>query len=99
MSLGDGGDPDLLAAMRAQANFIENVPLALLLIALLEFDGAPHWWLHVLGLALLAARIAHPFGLDMANARNRARGFGAAVTALVLLAAAATALWEAARWL
>ena len=63
VSLGDGGDPRLLVAMRRQANFVEQVPLALLLLALIELNGASQAWLHGLGLLLFASRIVHPLGL------------------------------------
>ena len=34
--LGDGGDPEMIAAIRAHANFIEFAPLCLLLIYMVE---------------------------------------------------------------
>ena len=69
VSLGDGGDPALLQAIRRQANFVENVPLTLLLMALAEAGGSGATLLNTLGLILLAARIIHPFGIK-ANAAN-----------------------------
>ena len=38
ISIGDGGDVDVIVAMRRHANFVEFVPLTLLLIALLELS-------------------------------------------------------------
>lgn len=63
INIGDGGDPELLRRIRGQANFIESVPLALLLLLLMELTGAATLWLHTLGLLLLAGRIAHYLGL------------------------------------
>ena len=40
ISLGDGGDLELRNRVRAHGNFIENVPIALLLILLNDLDGA-----------------------------------------------------------
>ncbi len=97
VSLGDGGKPELIEAIRRHTNFIENVPLALVLMAIVEANGAPKWWLHVLGIALLAGRIAHPFGLNVARMNEPARIAGAGATALTLVALIATAGWEALR--
>jgi hypothetical protein len=84
VSLLDGGNPELTAAIRRHANWTEYVPFALLLSALLELNGAPAGLLHGLGLALLAARIAHPFGIDPAVMRRPLRGLGAGITMLVI---------------
>ena len=94
-SLGDGGNPILTVAIRRHANFVEHVPLALLLIALLELNGAGHGLLHVLGTALVLARLMHPFGLDIHVMRRPPRGLGAATTSLVILVASAVLVWRA----
>ena len=51
VSLGDGSDPKLREAMRRHGNFLEQVPLTLLMLALLELNGASPWLLHGLGSA------------------------------------------------
>lgn len=94
--LGDGGNPELIVKTRRHMNAVENVPLALLLIALIELNGMPKLWIHVLGASLVVARIVHPFGLKMDSINEPARIFGAAVTALVTVAAAAILIWHAA---
>ena len=88
------GDPRLLAAMRRQANFVEQVPIALLLLGIVELNGASATWLHALGATLLVSRVVHPFGLDAADMRRLPRLLGALGTLLMVLAAAATALWQ-----
>jgi uncharacterized membrane protein YecN with MAPEG domain len=92
VSLGDGGDPRLLAAMRRQANFVEQVPLALLLLGLVELNGAPTGWLHALGALLLASRVVHPLGLRAEAMRVPTRLLGAVGTLLVVVALIGTAL-------
>lgn len=57
--IGDGGDTDLVWAMRAQANFAELVPLTLAMLMLTAALGAPGWAVHILGLVLTAARLMH----------------------------------------
>lgn len=62
VSLGDGGDPELQAAIRAHGNFMEFVPLSLLLIyAVSDFYG--YWTVAILSLALLLARVLHAGGM------------------------------------
>ena len=76
----------LLRAIRVQGNFIEYVPLALLLLGYLEFMGLSVVWVHSLGLALVVARVLHPFGLRAERGPNFFRVTGALVTWIVLLA-------------
>ena len=59
ISLGDGGDHELRNRVRAHGNFIENVPIALLLILLNDLDGAKDNTLILMGSILLIARLTH----------------------------------------
>jgi len=60
--LGDGGDPDMLAAIRAHGNFMEFVPLCLLLIYVVS-DFYGFWTVAILSLALLVSRVLHAGGM------------------------------------
>jgi len=86
--LGDGGNPAMLRRIRGHANFAEYVPLALILIGLLEASGAPHWALHALGAALLVGRLLHGYALSFTDANPFGRSAGIALTLIVLLVAA-----------
>lgn len=92
--LGDGANSELIVKNRRHMNAVENVPLVLLLIALIELNGAPKLWIHILGVTLLVARVVHPFGLKIDSMNEPMRIFGAAATALVTVAAAAILLWQ-----
>ena len=59
ISLGDGGDKELRNRIRAHGNFIENVPIALLLLLLNDLNGLPVNTLVILGSVLLVSRILH----------------------------------------
>ncbi len=85
VGLGDGGNPLVLQAMRRQANFVENVPLTLLLMALAEAGGTGATLLTLCGSALLLARLIHPFGIKVGADAQPARIIGAVVTTLVQL--------------
>jgi uncharacterized membrane protein YecN with MAPEG domain len=87
VSIGDGGHRELLLAMRRHANFVEWVPLALILIALLEKNGAKAWAIHTLGAALVVARLFHAVGIRAETIKRPERFIGATVTALVTIVA------------
>jgi uncharacterized membrane protein YecN with MAPEG domain len=63
INLGDGNDPELLRRIRGQGNFIETVPLALILLVVMEIMGASDTWLHALGTALVIGRVLHYLGV------------------------------------
>lgn len=88
VGLGDGGNATVLQAMRRQANFVENVPLTLILMALAEATGVGAMILTACGAALLLARLIHPFGIKVGADAHPARIVGSVVTNLVQLALA-----------
>jgi hypothetical protein len=49
ISVYDAGDREMAIAVRRQGNFIEHVPLALILLGVLEASGASALGLHLLG--------------------------------------------------
>ncbi len=85
VSLGDGGDKELQAAIRAHGNFMEFVPICLILIYLVGGDfqeraGA------VMAIILVLARLAHAAGM-LGYMRN-GRVIGAVSTITLLFVAA-----------
>ncbi|MBA3897803.1 MAG: MAPEG family protein [Sphingomonadaceae bacterium] len=91
VSFGDGGNPALIARMRAQANFIENTPLMLILLGLIELAQGTSIWLWLAAALFLAARIAHALGMN-GTPRHPLRAAGMTVTALILLGLALYAI-------
>ncbi|MBW2244616.1 MAG: MAPEG family protein [Deltaproteobacteria bacterium] len=88
VSIGDGGNPQLLLAMRRHANFVEYVPLLMIMFAALELGGSSGAVLHALGLSLLAVRICHAIGLKADTIESPLRAVGAGGTLLITLIAA-----------
>ena len=86
ISLGDGGDEELLMRMRRHANFVENAPLALVLIALLEMQSVSPMAIHGLGGALVLGRCMHAFGFSR-GVSDPIRGLGAGLTVLPIAVA------------
>ncbi|WP_322865391.1 MAPEG family protein [Aquicoccus sp. G2-2] len=85
VSVGDGGNKLVIKAMRAQANFVEYAPMGVLLLALLEAQGAPVWALHALGAALFGGRIIHAYGFGRTPQIVLLRRIGIGLTFLMLI--------------
>lgn len=85
ISLGEGSDPSMLVAIRAHANNAEFVPLAIVVMLLLEMCGADRVLLHIYGGVLFAARIAHWFGMPR-RSPNAFRFSGVALTWILIVA-------------
>lgn len=92
VGIGDGGDPVLLRTIRVHANFIEQVPLALLMLALLEMSGLAAVWLWLFGGCLLLGRLLHAVGLSRRSGVSFGRFWGTAITWGLFLAMAVTGI-------
>jgi hypothetical protein len=88
IGLGDGGDALLLSRIRIHGNAAEYVPLALILMLVLEINGASATWLHGLGIALVIGRLAHAQGLSQAAGVTAGRFVGNVLTWSVIMIAA-----------
>jgi len=84
---GQETDRDMRRAERILSSFVEYVPLTLILLAFIELKGAPHTILHILGTALVAARLMHAYGSNMIKGASILRFLGAQLTFLVLATA------------
>ena len=93
VSLGTGDSQALLVAVRTHANSAEFVPLAILMLLIVELCGGSSLWLHVLGGSLLLARVVHIPGMAMKKAPNAPRFMGNAITWVGIAVSAAYALW------
>lgn len=65
INLGDGGNDEMLRAIRTQGNYVEYAPIALIGLLALAVQGQGAPVIHALGAVFLAARIAHLMGLGM----------------------------------
>ena len=84
ISLGDGDRSDMAYRIRAHANLAEYAPLALILLALAELQGAPIWVVHLLGIILLVGRLLHAWGLIQIPQNLRARVWGMMLTLIMI---------------
>lgn len=86
VGLGDGGDRELLRRIRVHANFVEYVPMLLVLLGLLELSGLDSRIVGALGGVLFAARLLHAWGLGHSEGYSPGRFWGTLLTWGVLLA-------------
>ena len=94
MPFGDNGDVGVIRIVRAQANFAEYVPLALLMMGFLEVTRYSIYLLHALGVILVVARLLHGLALSFGWQPRFGRVAGAALTLIVLLIEAVLCLYQ-----
>jgi uncharacterized membrane protein YecN with MAPEG domain len=83
-SIGDGGQHDMLLAIRRHGNFAENAAIFVAGFALLELMGGGRIGLAVMCAAFVLARISHVVGLSMTGKTvNPLRVGGVVVTIFV----------------
>ncbi len=87
---------ELAERVRVHQNFLEYVPMILILMGAIELNGGSANFLHVIGIALILSRIAHAVGLKHDNLAHPGRLVGAGGTALITLITAGYAIWYAA---
>ena len=86
---GDAENKDLCKAISAHSNAVENIPLALLLLLMLEVNQLSSTLLIAFGSALLLARIIHAFGLLKTVYVSFGRTYGTMLTWLIMIVMAA----------
>lgn len=91
--IGDAGIDAVRRAVRGHGNFTEYAPLALALVGLLEYQGAPRILVAALAVVFVTGRILHPFGIRQTKSPNFARVVGFLSTLLVLVVGAGYALY------
>lgn len=99
VGIGHGNHPALESAMRVQGNFTEYVPIALILLLLVESHAPGAGWLHVLGGMLLVGRLLHAWGLARSPGKSVGRFWGTGLTWLMILLSALISLWQVSGWM
>ncbi len=89
INLGDGGNPEMVKAIRTQGNYIEYAPAAIGGLVLLALLNTSALVIHILGGVFFFGRVAHLLGLGM-GVWPQGRMVGTALTMLTLLV---TGLW------
>jgi len=85
IGLSDGGNQDLMQAMRVHQNLVESGPLFLILLLILELNQASTLLLHVFGSLFILARLLHAWGFSQQPGYSRGRFSGAIITFTLLV--------------
>jgi uncharacterized membrane protein YecN with MAPEG domain len=94
ISIGDGGNIDLIRAMRGQANYIEAVPISIALMLAVAIAGGAAWTIHIAGVVLIVGRILHGIHFSAPGKPGWMRGAGSGLSLLAMLALALLAIWR-----
>jgi uncharacterized protein len=93
IGIGSGENRQLAKAVRAHANAVETIPLALVVMLAAELAGGDQTVLLAAGSILVVGRVLHAFGLSAHAGYSFGRFFGMVMTlAAVLILAAAGVL-------
>jgi uncharacterized membrane protein YecN with MAPEG domain len=96
---GQPANMELVEKVRRHQNFLEYVPMFLIVFAAIEISGGKEMFLYIVGDLLIVCRIAHAIGLKHDNMGHIGRLIGAMGTALLTLVTASYGLWIAAHLL
>ena len=96
---GEPANMELAERVRIHQNFLEYVPMVIILMGAIELNGGSSMFLYVVGDLLFIARIAHAIGLRHDNMAHPGRLIGILGTMLVTVAAAGYGIWIAAQHL
>lgn len=94
IGIGSGDSHEMLRGMRVHSNFAEYVPLTLLLIYLVEVQGATSWFVHALGMCLLLGRAVHAYGVGQVKEKFVYRVTGMAMTFTTVLLSSAFLIYK-----
>ncbi|MEX6161911.1 MAPEG family protein [Proteus mirabilis] len=85
VAYGDGGFYELQTAIRVHGNAVEYIPISMILLLIMEMNGAFVWMVHICGSILIAGRLLHSYGLKHREIRWRRSGMAATYLSMVLI--------------
>lgn len=87
VALGTGNSKILLKRVRIHGNFIENIPLSLILLAMIEIQKLTSpLILHIFGTILILTRLLHNIGLTKSIGTSFGRFVGTSLNQILNLA-------------
>ena len=87
--IGDGA-----LRVRVHGNAVENLPLGLILLMLVEWNQTLPLLVHAFGIALIVGRVLHAFGFSRSSGTSPGRMIGMLLTFATQLCMALLLLWQ-----
>lgn len=84
---GDGGVTELQIARTAHSNAVDYIPISLILLFILEYNGCNIWLIHLAGIALIIGRLIHCKGILSEKLKGRILGMQITFFTIYTLAA------------
>lgn len=94
VGIGHGDHPEMLKRIRIHGNFIEYVPIVVLMMLCLDLSGAAPTRVHLLGILLLLGRSFHIAGVLQSTGTSLWRTLGMVLTFASLLLGATSLIFQ-----
>ena len=85
VAYADGGVSALQVARSAHGNAVDYIPITLILLIVVEYNGASSWMIHALGILFFVGRIIHARAILAENLKGRVQGMKLTFLSMVLL--------------
>jgi uncharacterized membrane protein YecN with MAPEG domain len=87
IAIGNGGNPELSAAINSHSNFSQYIPISLIMVGLCEVQGIPKALLALITGCIIIGRVIHIRAITDANLVHpiRLRGIGMRLTLFPML--------------
>ncbi len=85
VAYADGGVEALQIARSAQSNALDYIPITVILMLLVELNGAPAILIHTAGVLFIMARVLHAYSILQQKLRSRVRGMQLTLFVMVVL--------------
>ena len=92
--IGDGGHEDLARIMRRHGNLVENAPIFLVVLALLEMTGFNRLFVIVVASLFIVARFSHAIAFSITTGPHPLRVVGAFGTVLSIIVSSGFLMWR-----
>ena len=87
VAYADGGVNALQVARSAHSNAVDYIPITLILLVLVEFNGASPWMIHVIAILFVVGRVIHAKAILAESLKGRIQGMKLTFLSMALLIA------------